>query len=235
MASNDTEKNKINKWKSDSMINTENMLDISEIRWNTLILKDWGLRWIIRVFWLNLDLKNSEEQEIVVEQYKKFLNWLEFPVQILIRNTYLDLTDYIKYMDAKVNSLKNDVLKRQGQQYVNFLEDINARQWLIYTKEFYIVVPYYQDWDETENISKPWWRKFLDALDNKETPEKIVARYRTLIKNRNNLDARCNQVMNALQGMGVFCERLGLVDIISLLFKVYNPLAHKDQSEYKEK
>ncbi|MEI6118332.1 MAG: hypothetical protein WCP92_03670 [bacterium] len=50
------------------------MLPISEIRNDTLIMKDGGLRSILRINGINLDLKNGEEQQIVLEQYKKFLN-----------------------------------------------------------------------------------------------------------------------------------------------------------------
>ncbi|GHV25407.1 MAG: hypothetical protein LBD11_06805 [Candidatus Peribacteria bacterium] len=71
------------------------MLPISEIRDGVVILKDGGLRGIIRVEGLNLDLKNYDEQQVVLEQYKRFLNGLSFPIQILVRNTYLDLTDYL--------------------------------------------------------------------------------------------------------------------------------------------
>ncbi|MBO4203709.1 hypothetical protein J5893_02655 [bacterium] len=71
------------------------MLPISEIRDGTIILKDGGLRGILKVEGLNLDLKNADEQAVVLEQYKRFLNGLDFPIQILVRNTYLDLTDYL--------------------------------------------------------------------------------------------------------------------------------------------
>lgn len=66
------------------------MLPISEIRNDTIIMKDGGLRAILRINGVNLDLKNFDEQQIVLEQYKKF-NGLEFPMQILVRNTFLDL------------------------------------------------------------------------------------------------------------------------------------------------
>ena len=37
--------------------NTETMLPISEIRGDTIILKDSGLRAILKVTWLNIDLR----------------------------------------------------------------------------------------------------------------------------------------------------------------------------------
>ncbi len=223
---------KINKWKKqDNLYSTENMLEISEIRWNVLVLKDWWLRSIIKVFWLNLDLKNYDEQQIVLEQYKRFINWLDFPIQIIVRSTYLDLTDYISFVWEKVEKLQNDVLQDQWKQYVNFLENINSKQWLIYTKEFYVVVPYYWQWDENAEISKPWWKKIMAVLDRKETPEKIVSRYRMFTTNKKYLDTRCNIIIDWLKSIGLFCERLDTDEVISLLFKVYNPNIHKEQAE----
>jgi len=89
------------------------MLPISEIKNNTIILKDGGLRAILKITGLNLDLKNYDEQQIVLEQYKKFLNGLQFPMQILVRNTYLDLTKYLSYMNKNLSTIDNPALKSQ--------------------------------------------------------------------------------------------------------------------------
>lgn len=89
------------------------MLPISEIRNDTIIMKDGGLRSILRINGVNLDLKNFDEQQIVLEQYKKFLNGLEFPMQILVRNTFLDLSNYLTYIKEKLDVIENPVLKSQ--------------------------------------------------------------------------------------------------------------------------
>jgi S-methylmethionine-dependent homocysteine/selenocysteine methylase len=68
------ERNKIKKGKKEPLFNTEEMMPISEMRGETMILKDGGMRAILKVQGINLDLKNYEEQQIVLEQYKKFLN-----------------------------------------------------------------------------------------------------------------------------------------------------------------
>jgi len=170
------------------------MLPLSEIRSDTIILKDGGLRAILKIDGLNIDLRNYEEQEAVVEQYKRFLNGLDFPIQILIRNTYLELSDYITYMHEHVNQIENNALKGQGEGYIKFLDEINAKQGLIFVKEFYVVIPYYP-LEQDESIRKPRWRKFLDALSTKETPEKVVERYRSFLRNDKFLDTRVNVVL----------------------------------------
>lgn len=174
---------------------------------------------------------------MVIQQYKRFLNGLDFPIQILVRSTYLDLTHYLGYMNDNVNIIENDVLKQHGQQYVDFLDKINLAQGLIYVKEFYIVVPYYADAvsEDEANMKKPWWKKFLDVLESKDSAEKIVERYRGFVKNRKFLDTRCSLIKEGLRGMNIDTDRLELTDIVALLFKFYNPTMHNDQAELTNK
>ncbi len=227
------ERNKIVKWKQDSVFNTEQMLPISEIKGDSIILKDGGMRAILRIDWLNLDLKNYDEQQLVLQQYKKFLNSLNFPLQILVRNTYLDLSDYIGYVKWQVWSIDNAVLKKSGEDYTQFLENIDLRTGLIYVKEFYIVVPYYPDGDDNNRVKKSWRSKLLDILNMKDSIEKIVSRYRIFLKHEKFLATRCAVVTDGLRSIGMNATRLWLSDIISLLFRVYNPSVHSAMGEYE--
>lgn len=224
------EKDKIQKGKPSNLYNTETMLPVSELRWNTMILKDGGLRAVLKVTWLNIDLKNYDEQVQVIEQYKRFLNGLDFPIQILIRNDYLELSDYIWYMKWNVQLVANDQLKAQWEWYISFLENINSQQGLIYTKEFYVVLPFYPYEQDKESVRKPRWQKFLNALSQTETPESIVTRYRNFVKYNKLLNTRVGVVSEWLRWVWLIAERLELSDMISLLFKFYNPDAHKDLS-----
>ncbi len=225
------DKSKIQKAKQENLFNTETMLPLSEIKNDTIILKDWWLRAILKVSWLNLDLKNADEQEIVLEQYKKFLNWLDFPIQILVRNSYLDLSNYINYMKSNVKDIENLTLKKQWEWYIKFLQDIDLQQWLIYTKDFYIVVPYYEWEKDAWKINKSRFTKFMDVLNSKDDVEKIVGRYRWFLKGKSTLETRCNLIIEWLWSMGIWVEKTTNPEIISTIFRCYNPLLHNSQSE----
>jgi hypothetical protein len=209
------------------------MLSVSEIRNDTIIMKDWGLRSILRINGINLDLKNGDEQQIVLEQYKKFLNWLEYPIQILVRNTFLDLSNYLTYINNNLQDTENPVLKKQGEAYYRFLQNIDMQQGLIFNKEFYIIVPYYEWEQDKGQIQRSRWGKLLDVLNAKDTVEKIVSRYRVFLKGKNSLDTRINLIIDGLNGMGIGAERVNTSDIISLLFRCYNPLLHSSQATLK--
>lgn len=110
---NPGENAKIQKGKGDAQFNTETMLPISEIKDGYLILKDHGIRAILKVEGINLDLKNFQEIQIVLEQYKRFLNSLEFPIQFLIRNTFLDLREYLYYVNQNIEKIDHPAIKKQ--------------------------------------------------------------------------------------------------------------------------
>jgi len=230
----DFDKTKVKKTNADNMFNTETMLPISEIKNGIVILKDWWLRSIIKVEGLNLDLKNYDEQQIVLEQYKRFLNWLSFPIQILIRNTYLDLTEYLWFLKKNLKEITNPALKNQWNSYIKFLEWIDNQQWLIYVKEFYVVIPYYSDEKDADQISKSWWDKFLNVLNAKDDVEMIVERYRTFIKNEQNIQTRENVLIAGLNDLWMSAERLDTAGVVSLLFRMYNPLLDSSQARFIE-
>lgn len=220
--------------KADQVYNTETMLPISEIQEDTIILKDGGLRSIVKVEGLNLDLRNDDETLIALEQYKRFINSLDFPIQILIRNTYLDLTQYIDYMHQSISTISAPALKDQGNLYIDFLERISLQQGLIFVKEFYIIIPHYSSINDNSMIKKPRRQKLLMVLEAKEWVDKIVARYRTFVKQRRFLDVRTNVVIEGLRGIGLQAQRIWLRDIVSLLFSSYNPAVHVSQADFVE-
>ena len=230
----DFDKSKVKKGQQENLFNTETMLPVSEIKNGIVILKDGGLRSIIKVEWLNLDLKNFDEQQTILEQYKRFLNWLAFPIQILIRNTYLDLTEYLWYLKKNMKEIENPALKRQWDSYISFLEWIDNQQWLIYVKEFYIVIPYYWDEKDAEQVNRSWWDKFLNILNAKDDVEMIVERYRTFIKNEQNIQTRENVLIAGLNDLWMSAERLDTAWVVSLLFRMYNPLLDSSQARFVE-
>jgi len=224
----------IQKQKHDKVFNTETMLPISEIKNNTIILKDGSIRSILKITGLNLDLKNYNEQEIVLQQYKKFLNWLSFPIQILVRNTYLDLSNYLNYIWNNISKLTNKTLKSQWEWYLKFLENIDMQKWLIYVKEFYIIVPLYSDWNENKQINKSRTTKIMNVLNAKDSIEKVIARYRWFLKNQWKLNTRVSLIKEGLWSMGIPTEQLNTSQIINLLFRCYNPLLHSSQADMSE-
>ena len=78
------------------LASTQTFLKIAEIRDDTVILKNGGLRSILKVSSINFNLKSEEEQNAIIYSYQGFLNTLEFPIQMLIRSKKLDIDNYLE-------------------------------------------------------------------------------------------------------------------------------------------
>lgn len=70
---------------------TQRHLPFSQIRENIVIMKDSSARMICRCSTINFLLKSTEEQDSIIMSFQRFLNALDFPVQIMVRSTKLDI------------------------------------------------------------------------------------------------------------------------------------------------
>jgi hypothetical protein len=72
-------------------VSTARYLPFSQIRENVVIMKDGSARMIMKCSTINFLLKNSDEQDSIIISFQRFLNSLDFPIQILVRSTKLDI------------------------------------------------------------------------------------------------------------------------------------------------
>ena len=75
---------------------TQKYLDIAEIKEDCVVLKDGTLRAVLLVSSINFSLKSEEEQNAIIAAYISFLNFLEFPLQIIIQSRQLDIDGYLE-------------------------------------------------------------------------------------------------------------------------------------------
>ena len=108
------------------------------------------------------------------------------------------------------------------------------KQGLIYVKEFYVVIPYYDNEQDSDQVKKPWWSQFMDTLNAKDDVESIIWRYRNFVKWQKMLNTRVSLVQEWLWSLWVRTELLNTKDVISLLFSMYNPLLDSTQGDYDE-
>ena len=80
---------------------TQRYLPFSQIRDNIIIMKDNSARVVLRCSTINFLLKSTPEQDAIIMSFQRFLNSIDFPIQILIRSTKLDIDWYL----TKLNDL----------------------------------------------------------------------------------------------------------------------------------
>lgn len=193
---------------------TQSFLRLSEIKNDCVVVSDGTLRAILNVSSTNFDLKSQEEQNSIVFSFQRFLNSLEFPVQILMQSRRMEVGGYIEKLKELAAKQANELLRVQTLEYVDFISKLieNAS---IMNKNFYVIVPL------GESITPPVAGFFSSIFGNgkaKETSERIS----NFEKAAEKLSLRVNAVQANLSGAGVRAERLTTEQIMQLYYNSYN-------------
>ena len=203
---------------------TQRYLPFSEIRENMIMMKDGSSRMVLRVHALNFNLKSQEEQDAILMSYQRFLNALNFPIQIIIRSLKVDIETYINRLKNMALKQENPLLQEQTYKYVDFLTTlIDLAQ--IMKKEFYIVVPY--DFENNESVRKTdiigVFKSFWSALSQEESIADIRAnRVRVARLKKWNYE-RLSTVKMSLEAIGLKADELDKTEIVKLIYNYYNP------------
>lgn len=203
---------------------TQRYLPFSEIRDNIILMKDGSSRMILKINALNFNLKSTEEQDAIIISYQRFLNSLNFPIQIVIRSLKVDIEAYINRLKNIALKQQNALLQEQTYKYVDFLTNlIDLAQ--IMKKEFYIIVPF--DQENNNSVRKTdmfgFFSNFWNALRQEESVADIrMNRIRTERMRKWNFE-RASTVKMSLESIGLKAEIIEKEDLIKLVYNYYNP------------
>lgn len=202
-------------------ISTQQYLDIAEIKDDTVVMKDGTLRAVLMVSSINFALKSEEEQSAVIGSYVRFLNNINFTLQIVIQSRELEIDNYLAYLQEKEKAQTNKLLKLQTADYIEYIKELTSLG-RIMSKRFFVIVPY----DPLTDKRKGFFSLMKDALRPAtiiKLKEKTFARYQEM------LSRRLESVMGGLESMGVSAVRLDTQSLIELYYKTYNPETSKNQ------
>ncbi len=203
---------------------TQRYLPFSEIRDNIVMMKDGSSRMVLRVHALNFNLKSTEEQDAILMSYQRFLNALNFPIQIMVRSLKVDIETYINRLKNLALKQENPLLQEQTYKYVDFLTTlIDLAQ--IMKKEFYIIVPY--DMENNESVRKTdilgVFKSFWSSLSQEESVADIRAnRIRVARLKKGNYERLSTIKMN-LESIGLKADEVDKADLVKLIYNYYNP------------
>jgi hypothetical protein len=199
---------------------TQSFLDVSEVKEDTIILKNGALRSILAVSAINYDLKSTDEQDAIIGQYQNFLNSLDFPIQVLISSRKLNIDHYMDFIESKEKTQTNELLRLQISEYKNFIHQLVSVS-NIMDKNFYIVVPF----SPIENQEKGFLRNFMNTINPKRGILEKRESYETY---RNQLFQRVDHIIAGLSGIGLRIVPLETQELIELLYESYNPRVFND-------
>ncbi|MDA1061054.1 MAG: hypothetical protein O3B47_04655 [bacterium] len=213
------------KERKNSNQSTQNYLRISEIRDNLVVLKNGGIRAILKTTSLNFNLKSEEEQNSIIFSYQGFINSLEFPVQILIRSKKLDIDDYIEQVKGLGDKQENKLLQEQTYEYAQYIKRL-VEYADIMEKEFYVIVPY-DPGGSNEGPNK--FQSFFQRIAPKDSYGDIKTRRSQFSTLKRALDQRLTVVKGGLEGCGLKVKQLETLEIIELYYNTYNPESSQTQ------
>lgn len=211
-------------------IPTQDLIDISSIEDDIIVLKSGGIRQILIVSGVNFDLKSEEEQNLILHSYQNFLNSLDFSLQCVVHSRKLNIESYLRTLDELAEKEKNELLKNQAAEYQAFVREF-VEQNAIMIKTFFAVVPYERVVLPTKKgmlAFLPWPGRPFGKKQEKPDQPKAEARTQTneeLAHDIRQLRQRTEQVTAGLQSIGLRAVPLNREELIELFYNLYNPEA----------
>jgi|SRR3989344_3372881 len=125
---------------------------------------------VLRIKPINFSILNAKEQEAIIAVFQKFLNALDFPLQILVTTTDLELEEYFNTLALKVKETiqktKKDIYQEHFDSYKEYLTKIVLEN-KVMNRNFYIIIQ--EDYASDLEIQTQVIQEKLDALEIKNT------------------------------------------------------------------
>ncbi len=209
--------------KHGALANVQRYIPFAEIRNDTVILKNGGIRAVLRIEPLNFNLKSETEQQGIIAGYESFINTVTFPIQIVIRSTKVNIEPYLNTIHEQALGQESELLKEQTLAYGTFIEKL-VEIADIMQKEFYIVIPL-----DDQPQKKGLIQQFLSWLNIDDTLGKALLRNKHFSNQTVRLKERVDLVETGLNNVGIATRRLTTIELIRLYYRVYNPVLSKNQ------
>lgn len=214
----------VKKKKPGPALSTQMYMRIAEIHDDTVVLKNGGLRIVLKATALNFNLKSEQEQNALIAGYQSFLNTLDFPVQIVVRSKKMDIDQYIEKLRGLGENQANPLLKKQTFEYADFIQKL-VEYADIMAKEFYVVIPFNPYRAEKMNF----FEKFMSRLRPRDSYAEVKKRHGEFEQLKKDLNQRINVVKTGLENCGVKSEQLTTQELIELFYNIYNPQVARNE------
>ena len=193
---------------------TQSFLRISEIKNDLVVLDDGTLRAILSVSSTNFDLKSQEEQNAIIYNFQRFVNSLEFPIQILMQSRKMEIGSYLDKLKGIAEKQTNELLRVQTLEYVEFISRLieNAS---IMNKNFYVIVPL------DESIF-PQAGGFFSKIFGGGKAKAVKQRIENFEKLKEKLENRVTAASANLSSIGLQSAQLKTEGLIQLYYNSYN-------------
>lgn len=198
------------------LASVQEQLPLDEILGDVLLLRGGEARAVLEARPVNFALKSEGEQEAILAGYRRFLNALDYPLQVLVRVARADVEGYLAGLaHARPGS---EGMRRLARDHRAFVRHI-ARERTLLGRRFFVVLP-------AERIpgprgappGAPAWRGLLRRRGR--SPEQ---RRSGLAEARRTLSFRSSEVTRGLGSFGVEARRLSGEELAALFREALAP------------
>lgn len=201
--------------KTNQLPATKRFLDIAEIRDDSVIMRDGGLRSVLLVSSINFYLKSEDEQTAIISAYVSFLNSLDEPIQITIQSRKLNVDAYLLQLKERAEKHTSSLLREQTEAYHDFIKQL-IDLGDIMSRRYFVTIPYYPSSQKNKGFFKRMGELWSPSVAIKLKEEKFQ-------QYRYELDLRVQRIIGGLSSMGLQVTRLDTQSLIELYYMTYNP------------
>lgn len=199
---------------------TTDLLRLRDIQDGIVVLKDGSLRAILEVSAVNFELRSSDEQAAILQQFQAFLNSVDFPVQMVVHSRKFDISAYLALVQEAAGQLTNDLLKLQADEYIRFIGELSELA-NVMSKKFYIALPF------SVVAASSGGGGFFKGLFSRKPKQETNMSPEQIASYKSQLRQRADVVLGGLSGLGLKGRLLEQQDLIALFTDLYNPTVPK--------
>ena len=208
---------------------TQDLIPIKNIENGIVQLNDGSLLKVILVDGTNFELKSEDEQQSILGAYQNMLNSLDFSLQTQIHSRKLNVEGYLEKLGKQLQEEDNSLIQTQIKEYMEFIKSFVGQN-AIMAKSFFVVIPYSPVVIPT-SVSKTS-SIFGKLLGNKKgapqptTPEETINPVHI-----EQLTQRVDQILGALNRIGLRAIPLEDRELVELYFNTYNPTTYEERGK----
>lgn len=199
---------------------TQDHLPIYDIQDNLIILKDGSAALIIQTSAVNFGLLSEPEQDAIIYAYAALLNSLNFSIQILIRSERKDISSYLELLSEAARKQKSPVKRERINEYRTFISE-TVRQQNVLDKKFYLIIPFFAL--ELGSVKSLGQTMTKNLPGTRRSPKLPTSLSNIINKANTALIPKRDHLIKQLERIGLTAKQLTNRELLSLLYKTYNP------------
>ncbi len=157
---------------------------------------------LIQVAPLDFEVLEPEKKRAIISNYKKFLDGLDYPIEIICRTVDLNLEDYFKAHRNSTQALNNANMMKRYEKLEKFLRS------------------YIKDNEVKDRVFMVALSERMRLLPSAAKLDKRIEQ-ETYLEAKKSLDIKTETTLNALRQCMLQCKRLDSNELVSTLSSIF--------------